>query len=112
MEGDSAAGCLSENVLVPLLDGRTVSFPTLIDEYKQGKENYCYTIKNDGTVGVGEVRHPRITKHGAEIVAVHLDNGSIIEAQKSFKFSKETQNTSKFVGPKAILLKNISVAGL
>ena len=39
-------------------------------------------------------------------------NGSIIEAQKSFKFSKETQNTSKFVGPKAILLKNISVAGL
>lgn len=38
-------------------------------------------------------------------------NGSIIEAQKSFKFSKETQNTSRFVGPKAILLKNVSVAG-
>lgn len=39
-------------------------------------------------------------------------NGSIIEAQKSFRFSAETQNTSKFVGPKAILLKNVSVAGL
>lgn len=39
-------------------------------------------------------------------------NGSIIEAQKSFRFSSETQNTSKFVGPKAILLKNVSVAGL
>ena len=38
-------------------------------------------------------------------------NGSIIEAQKSFLFSKETQNTSKFVGPKAIMLKGISVAG-
>lgn len=39
-------------------------------------------------------------------------NGSIIEAQKSFRFSSETQNTSKFVGPKAILLKNVSVAGM
>lgn len=86
VEGDSAAGCLSENVLVPLLDGRLVSFPTLIEEHKQGKENFCYTIKNDGTVGVGEIHHPRITKHGAEIVAVHLDNGKVIEATPDHRF--------------------------
>lgn len=39
-------------------------------------------------------------------------NGSIIEAQKSFRFSKETQNTSTFAGPKAIMLKDVSVAGV
>lgn len=38
-------------------------------------------------------------------------NGSIIEAQKNFVFSSEVQSTSKFVGPKAILLKNVAVAG-
>ncbi|MCD8396333.1 MAG: metallopeptidase TldD-related protein [Lachnospiraceae bacterium] len=38
-------------------------------------------------------------------------NGSIFEAQKSFVFSKETQDISKFCGPKAVLLKNVSVAG-
>ena len=39
-------------------------------------------------------------------------NGSIIDAQKHFSFSKEIQNTSKFVGPQAILLKNVSVSGI
>lgn len=38
-------------------------------------------------------------------------NGSIFDAQKCFVFSKETQDSSKFRGPKAILLKNVSVAG-
>ncbi|MCD7737645.1 MAG: metallopeptidase TldD-related protein, partial [Lachnospiraceae bacterium] len=38
-------------------------------------------------------------------------NGSIFDAQKNFTFSKETQDTSKFSGPKAVLLKNVNVAG-
>ncbi|MCD8022368.1 MAG: metallopeptidase TldD-related protein [Lachnospiraceae bacterium] len=38
-------------------------------------------------------------------------NGSMFEAQKSFIFSKEMQDTAKFSGPKAVLLKNVSVAG-
>ncbi|MCD7863495.1 MAG: metallopeptidase TldD-related protein [Lachnospiraceae bacterium] len=38
-------------------------------------------------------------------------SGSIFEAQKDFVFSKETQDTSKFAGPKAVLLKNVNVAG-
>lgn len=38
-------------------------------------------------------------------------NGSIFEAQKDFAFSKETQDTSKFAGPKAVMLKNVNVAG-
>lgn len=38
-------------------------------------------------------------------------NGNIYEAQKDFVFSKETQDISTFKGPKALLLKNVSVAG-
>ncbi|MCR5823957.1 MAG: hypothetical protein K6G60_05940 [Lachnospiraceae bacterium] len=38
-------------------------------------------------------------------------NGSIIEAQKSIRLSKERQETTTISGPKAILLKDVSVAG-
>ncbi|MCD8327071.1 MAG: metallopeptidase TldD-related protein [Lachnospiraceae bacterium] len=38
-------------------------------------------------------------------------NGSIFDAQKDFAFSREIQDTSKFSGPKAVLLKNVNVAG-
>ncbi|MGN0297728.1 MAG: metallopeptidase TldD-related protein [Lachnospiraceae bacterium] len=39
-------------------------------------------------------------------------NGSIFEAQKNFVFSKEKQETSRFLGPKAVMLKKVSVAGV
>lgn len=38
-------------------------------------------------------------------------NGSIFEAQKEFIFSKECQNLPYYSGPKAVLLKNVPVAG-
>lgn len=79
VEGDSAAGCLSINNRIPLADGRVVDFLTLIEEDRQGKQNYCYTILKDGSVGVEKIIHPRLTKHGAEIIAVTLDNGSVLE---------------------------------
>ncbi|MCD7885233.1 MAG: metallopeptidase TldD-related protein [Lachnospiraceae bacterium] len=38
-------------------------------------------------------------------------NGSIFEAQKDFVFSKEMQELPAFHGPKAVLLKQVAVAG-
>jgi len=38
-------------------------------------------------------------------------NGSFITAQKDVILSKETQNLSGYVGPRAILIKDVSVAG-
>ena len=38
-------------------------------------------------------------------------NGSIMEAQKDFIFSREKQNSTTFEGPKAVLLHQIRVAG-
>lgn len=39
-------------------------------------------------------------------------SGTIYDAQKNFVFSRETQDISTFRGPKALLLKNVTVAGM
>ncbi len=38
-------------------------------------------------------------------------NGSFIEAQRDFSFSKETQKLSTYEGPMALFIKNVPVAG-
>lgn len=61
----------------------------------------------------GEIRLAYLTddKGNVECVTGGSINGSIFEAQKNFVFSKETENLSEYVGPKAVLLKNVAVAG-
>jgi len=78
VEGDSAGGCFSGDTKIALLDGRNVTFKQLIDEDKQGKRNFCYTIKHDGTVGVEEIKNPRVTKRNAEVIKLILDNNEEI----------------------------------
>ncbi len=74
VEGDSAGGCFSGDTKVALLDGRNLSFRELVDEDKKRKKNYCYTIKKDGTIGIGLIRNPRRTRRNAEVVKIILDN--------------------------------------
>lgn len=38
-------------------------------------------------------------------------NGSIFEAQKQFVFTKEIQKLAEYIGPRAVLLKGVAVAG-
>jgi DNA gyrase subunit B len=74
VEGDSAGGCFSGDTKIALLDGRAITFKELVEEDKQGKRNFCYTIKQDGTIGIEEIRHPRITKRNADVIKIVLDN--------------------------------------
>lgn len=74
VEGDSAGGCFSGDTTIALFDGRTISFKQLVEEDKQGKRNFCYTIKNDGSIGIEEIRNPRITKRNAPVIKIILDN--------------------------------------
>jgi len=78
VEGDSAGGCFSGETKVALTDGRSLSFKELVAEDAQGKENFCYTIRKDGKIGIEKIRYPRVTKHNAEVVRVTLDNGQSI----------------------------------
>jgi DNA gyrase subunit B len=78
VEGDSAGGCFSGDTKIALLDGRNVTFKQLIEEDKQRKRNFCYTIKHDGTVGVEEIKNPRVTKRNAEVIKLVLDSNEEI----------------------------------
>jgi len=76
VEGDSAGGCWDGNTKIALTDGRDLSFKELVEEDERGKHNFCYTIQNDGSIGIAPILNPRITKSEAEVIKVTLDNGA------------------------------------
>jgi len=78
VEGESAGGCFARDTEVALADGRNVTFAFLEHEWKEGKKNYCYTIREDGHVGIAPIVNIRRTKENAEVVKVVLDDGSEI----------------------------------
>ena len=86
VEGDSAGGCFHGDTLVALADGRSLSFKELVREQHEGKENFCYTIRQDGTVGVERIIHPRITKVKAQVIEVTLDNGESLICTPDHRF--------------------------
>ena len=75
VEGDSAGGCFDGDTQVALADGRSLSFKELIAEQEQGKQNFCYTIRKDGKIGIERIINARRTKQNAKVVKVTLDNG-------------------------------------
>jgi len=74
VEGDSAGGCFSGDIEVALADGRNISFKELVEEHKKGKENYCYTIRGDGSIGIAKINNPRMTKKDVGVIKIILDN--------------------------------------
>ncbi len=86
VEGDSAGGCFVGETKVALADGRSLSFLELIEEAEQGKQNYCYTLLPDGSVGIEKILYPRMTKKSTQLVKVTLDNGEEIKCTPNHKF--------------------------
>ena len=86
VEGDSAGGCFSGDTEIALADGRKLSFQDLVQEQAAGKEHFCYTIRDDGTIGLERILNARVTKANAQIVRVTLDNGEIIACTPDHRF--------------------------
>jgi DNA gyrase subunit B len=86
VEGDSAGGCFSGDTKVALVDGRNLSFNELVEEDKHGKRNYCYTVKKDGTIGIGLIKNPRKTRENTEVIKLILDNDEEIVCTPDHKF--------------------------
>jgi DNA gyrase subunit B len=86
VEGDSAGGCFHGDTQVALVDGRSLRFKELVAEQAQGKEHFCYTIRQDGTVGIERIIHARITKKNAPVIKVTLDNGETIICTPDHRF--------------------------
>ena len=74
VEGDSAGGCFSGNTKIALADGRNINFIELIEEHNIGKENFCYTILDNGKTGIQKIENPRKTKMNTEAIKIVLDN--------------------------------------
>ena len=86
VEGESAGGCLAGDTKLALAGGRNLSFKELVKEYEQGKENFCYTIKEDESIGIAKIENPRITKQNAEVIKIILDNNKEIICTPDHKF--------------------------
>ncbi len=86
VEGDSAGGCFSGDTKVALADGRNLPFNELVEEHKAGKQNYCYTIKEDGTVGITPILNPRRTKQHANVITITLDTNEEISCTPDHLF--------------------------
>ena len=86
VEGDSAGGCFDGDTLVALTDGRSLSFKEIVAEQARGKEHFCYTIRQNGTIGLERIINPRMTKANAEVIEVTLDNGETIICTPDHRF--------------------------
>ncbi len=92
VEGDSAGGCFSGDTKVALADGRELSFLKLVEENKNGKQNFCYTIKGDGNIGIEKIENPRVTKKNVQVIKIILDNGKEIICTPNHKFMLRNGN--------------------
>ena len=86
VEGESAGGCFSEDTKIALADGRNLNFIEIISEKKQGKEHFCYTIRENGNVGIEKIENPRLTKEDTEVIKIILDNEEEIICTPDHKF--------------------------
>ncbi len=92
VEGDSAGGCFSGDTRIALADGRNITFKQLIEEHNVSKKNFCYTIRNDGSIGIEEIKNPRVTKKNAEVIKITLDNEEDIICTPEHKFMLKNGN--------------------
>lgn len=68
--------CLDLSTGIPLLDGRTLPLSDIIAEYKDGKQNWAYSINpENGKVVPGPITWAGITRENAEVLKITLDNG-------------------------------------
>ncbi|MFX0092156.1 MAG: ATP-binding protein [Candidatus Hodarchaeota archaeon] len=86
VEGNSAGGCFSGETKVALMDGRNLSFLELIEEERQGKENFCYTILNDGSIGIEKILNPRKTGTNRKVIKIVLDTDEEIICTPNHRF--------------------------
>ena len=80
-------GCFTGNTKVKLVDGRTLSFLELIEEYKKGKINYVYSMNlQEKRIEPKKILKAWKTKENAPLVKITLDNDEIIECTLNHKF--------------------------
>jgi len=86
VHGQGNFGCFTVDTKIKLTDGRNLSFAELINENKQGKRNFTFTVNENNEIKIAEIKNPRKTRENAEIIKVVLDNGEEIRCTPNHKF--------------------------
>ncbi|MCC3574048.1 MAG: DNA topoisomerase (ATP-hydrolyzing) subunit B [Microcoleus sp. PH2017_40_RAT_O_B] len=86
VEGDSAGGCFLSSEKILLADGTTKTFKEIVDEQAEGKEHFCYTIRESRNIGFERITNARMTKANAEVIKLTLDNGETITCTPDHRF--------------------------
>lgn len=87
MSEDFYFACISLETKIFLLDGRTLTLNEIIDEFKQGKENWVYSVdQKTGKFIPGLINWAGITRRNTQVVKVHLDNDETIICTPDHKF--------------------------
>ena len=71
--------CFSGETKVSLADGRNISFLDLLEEFKSGKENYCFSFNENHEVIITKISN--VSQYGSsdKICRITLDNNETIE---------------------------------
>ena len=91
-DGQGNFGCFTQDTKVALVDGRNLSFEELINEDRQGKKNYTFTIDKKNEIKIAEIKNPRLTRKNADLIKVILDNGEEIRCTPNHKFMLRSGN--------------------
>ncbi len=86
VDGQGNFGCFTKDTNVALTDGRKLSFGELVEESRQGRTHYTYTINSLGLVSVAEIKNPRMTMTETQIIKVVLDTGEEIRCTPNHRF--------------------------
>ncbi|PFG47124.1 DNA gyrase subunit B [Amycolatopsis sulphurea] len=86
VEGDSALGCFTGDTHVALASGQSRSFADLATDWEKGITHYGYTTNKAGRVVLAPLVEPRVTKRGAPLVRVTLDNGESVRCTPDHLF--------------------------
>ncbi len=86
VEGDSAGGCWISETHISLADGSVKTIKEIVDEQAEGKEHFCYTVRESGNIGIERITNARMTKANAEVIKLTLDNGEILICTPDHRF--------------------------
>ncbi|MCP2253798.1 DNA gyrase subunit B [Prauserella aidingensis] len=86
VEGDSALGCFTGDTRVALASGGSKTFVELAADWEQGITHFGYTTNAEGRVVLAPLVEPRVTKRGAQLVRVRLDNGESVRCTPDHLF--------------------------
>ena len=84
---NGAFGCFVGDTKVRLVDGRSLTMRELVEEYSQGKENWVYSFNEAARlIEPKRIRKAWLTRHGAELAKVTLDNGEELLCTPDHRF--------------------------